>query len=110
MRAKTGEAILYLNDKYVGRVKVHGWETSWGYGDFEPNEDFAPFAPIFGRWSLLMHEDEGERLTPDASEELQQAEVVLDTLRARLHFAAVDEWMELGQVNIDGPLIEWKAK
>jgi hypothetical protein len=102
--------VLYLNDKRVGRVKVHGWETSWGYGDFEPAEEFVPFAPIFGRWSLLMHEDEHERLTPDAADELRAAEVMMDALRARLHFSAADEWMELGQVNIDGALIEWKVK
>lgn len=111
MRPALRHADLYINGKKVGSVHVRGWESSWGYGEFHPNEFFTEFAPVFGQWSLLMHADEDERaLSEAASEELQQAEVAMDRLKSRLHFSEADEWHDLGQVNIDGILIEWKRR
>ncbi len=104
--AATGR--LYLNDKDVGDVIIQGWQGSWGYGEFKPGEGFSDFAPIFGSWSLLMHADDGAKLSPDAAEELRQAEYAIDSLRAQLFLPARNEWRSIRQVNIDGKLIEWK--
>ncbi len=99
---------LYLNDKVVGTVKVRGCEASWHYGDFEPGEEFKEFATVFGRWSLLMHADDGSRLSQAASEELREAEYDMDRLRAQVYFPDREEWRKVAQLNIDGGLIEWK--
>ena len=102
-------AHLYLNDRNVGNVKLRGFDSSWAYGDFEPSQDFAAFAPFFGQWSLLMHADDGERImSPAAHEELRQTERAIDALRARLYMMEPPRWVEITQVNIDGPLIEVK--
>src|SRR6476646_4621998 len=103
-------AELYLNDQLVGIVEVRGSDNSWHFGVFMPHADFAPFAPLFGRWSLLMHADEdADRLTSAASQELRETEIEIDRLRAKLHFPATSEWCELQQINIDGELIDWKT-
>lgn len=102
-------ARLFLNDKDVGDVVIRGWEGSWGFGEFAPREGFSDFAPIFGSWSLLMHADEdAAKLSPDAAEELRQAEYAIDSLRAKLFLPTRNEWRAIRQVNIDGKLIEWK--
>ena len=82
---------------------------SWGFGDFTPNPAFAEFAAIFGNWSLLMHADDGDRQSEAASEELRAAEYAIDSLHAKLFLEQNNEWMDIGQLNIDGPLIEWKV-
>jgi len=111
MRAKRTTAELYLNDLHVGTVHVMGWESSWGMGEFQPNDGFSRFAPLFGVWSLLMHaDDEGARMSSEASEELRRVEYEIDRLRARLHFVETDEWRDVGPVNIDGKLVEWKER
>ena len=103
------QAQLFLNDKLVGEVIVHGGDYSWSYGDFQPHPAFAEFAPLFGQWSLLMHFDsDDEPLSEAASEELRSAEMAIDGLRARLYVPTQHAWHELSQLNIDGPLIEWK--
>jgi hypothetical protein len=103
-------AKLFINSKEIGTVVLKSLADSWGFGDFTPNDAFAEVAPIFGNWSLLMHADDGERkLSEAASEELRAAEYAIDSLRCKLHLQAEDEWVDLGQVNIDGPLIEWKV-
>lgn len=90
-------------------MNIRGWQNSWGFGDFKPNEGFSEFAPVFGNWSLLMHADDDQtRLSPEASEELRRAEYALDALRAKLFIPETKEWREIRQVNIDGSLIEWK--
>jgi hypothetical protein len=64
-------------------------------------------APVFGRWSLLMHADDDQRrLTREALIELREAENAIDQLHAALQ---EDERPahEIRQLNIDGPLIEW---
>ena len=103
-------ARLYLNGKEVGAVRLKSLADSWGFGEFEPGEAFSEFATIFGNWSLLMHADDGERkLSEAASEELRAAEYAIDSLRAKLRVEADGEWVDLSQLNIDGPLIEWKV-
>jgi hypothetical protein len=109
MRRAIARAELYLNDVDVGSVAVDAWEGSWGFGQFLPNENFARFSLVFGRWSLLMHaEDDCRQLSPEALDELRKAEYAIDALRARLHFVHTGEWRRVRQVNIDGNLIEWK--
>jgi hypothetical protein len=103
-------AELFLNGRLVGTVEIRGENNSWHFGVFTPHTDFAPFAPLFGRWSLLMHADEdADRLTSAASEELRQTEIEIDRLRAKLHFPATGKWCEACQINIDGELIDWKT-
>ncbi|MDB5322497.1 MAG: hypothetical protein JWN40_4128 [Phycisphaerales bacterium] len=102
-------AELFLNGRLVGTVQFKGEANSWHFGVFTPHADFTPFAPVFGRWSLLMHADEdSDRLTDAASDELRQTEIEIDRLCAKLHIPATDEWCELKQINIDGELIDWK--
>jgi hypothetical protein len=103
-------AELYLNDQLVGIVEVRSSDNSWHFGVFTPSPDFTPFAPLFGRWSLLMHADEdADRLTSAASEELRDTEIEIDRLRAKMRIPATGEWCELQQINIDGELIDWKT-
>lgn len=106
VRGTRGE--LHLNGRRVGDISVAGWDASWTFGRFEPGDDFSAFAPVFGRWSLLMHEDEAEPLSRAASEELRDAEREMDAIRARVFFPADGIWHDVAQLNIDGELIEWK--
>src|SRR5690242_5707635 len=100
---------LFINGKEVGSVTLKSLADSWGFGDFTPNAAFAEFATLFGKWSLLMHADDDEKKLSDAAaEELRQAELEIDGLRAKLLVEAQSEWIDLSQINIDGPLIEWK--
>ena len=100
-------AHLYLNDELVGEVEVQGADASWTFGDFIPNAAFSKYAPHFGRWALLMHEDPELRLHPAASEELRDAEMTIDSIDAKLHYVEKGEWHRAMQLNIDGKLIEW---
>jgi hypothetical protein len=103
-------ARLFLDGKDVGQVTVKSLADSWGFGEFEPNGTFAEFAAIFGNWSLLMHADDGEkRLSEAASDELRAAEFAIDSLRAKLRLDSSGEWVDVAQLNIDGPLVEWKV-
>jgi hypothetical protein len=105
-----GHAELYINDRRVGAVEVQRTEGSWSHGTFRPNEAFGPFAPLFGRWSLLMHADgEYERLSRAAGEELREVECEIDRLHAKLRFAESGRTVRCAQLNIDGVLIEWKC-
>jgi hypothetical protein len=102
-------ARLVINGKDVGQVLIKSLADSWGFGDFSPAAAFAEFAPVFGKWSLLMHADDGEkRLSEEASDELRAAEFAIDQLRAKLQLENC-QWMDVAQLNIDGPLIEWKV-
>jgi hypothetical protein len=106
----TATGRLFINGREVGVVTLKSLADSWGFGEFAPNSAFVEFAAIFGKWSLLMHADDGERtLSPEASEELRAAELEIDSLRAKLLVASDEEWIDLSQINIDGPLIEWKV-
>ena len=110
MNRTAARARLVINGKDAGRVTVRSFADSWGFGEFEPDAAFAEFAPLFGNWSLLIHADHDEdRLSPAASEELRRAELALDLrLRCKLVFDDDDEVLDLTQLNIDGPLIDWK--
>ena len=105
------KATLYLNHHPVGAVTVRGSNTSWHFGTFAPNDAFSPYALPFGRWSLLMHAqdtDPAAPMDPYALEELRHIEFVIDHLHAQLHLPEKNEWHPIAQLNIDGPLIEWK--
>src|SRR5687768_9637250 len=82
---------------------------SWSHGQFHPKEPFAKFAALFGQWSLIVHADGVyEPLSDAASDELREIEFDIDRLRAKLHFVESGEWVACSQLNIDGPLIDWK--
>jgi hypothetical protein len=56
-----------------------------------------------------MHADDTDpQLSAAASEELRRAELALDALKSVLE---LDDGarLALGQLNIDGPLVEWKV-
>jgi hypothetical protein len=111
MRRVVATARLYLNDRDVGIVQIHGWEGGWGIGEFHPGDGFSDFAPLFGAWSLLMHADDDQsRISRAAASELRAIEQSIDRLRARLHLLHNDQWVDARQVNIDGTLIEWKQR
>jgi hypothetical protein len=106
-------ARLYLNDTDVGAVRVTGWDSSWGFGEFSPGEGFSQFAPWFGAWSMVMHADPDDdaasgRLSRPVSAELRRVENQIDRIHARLFLVGPKEWRKISQLNIDGPLIEWK--
>jgi len=102
-------ARLYIDGIEVGAVAVKGWEGAWGIGEFDAGEAFARFAPRFGLWSMLMHEDDGaDRLSDAALQELRRVECELDSLRAELVLCETAERRRIRQLNIDGPMIEWK--
>ena len=101
---------LFLRDTFVGTIDPRGHADSWHYGQFTPSEAFAEFATLFGEWSLLMHADEdADRMSPAASQELRDVEFAIDQLRARLYNPARNQWIDVTQLNIDGSLIEWKT-
>jgi hypothetical protein len=103
-------ARLFINGKDVGLVRLKSLADSWGFGEFAPDAAFSEFAATFGNWSLLMHADDGEkRLSQAASSELRAAELAIDALRAKLRVEGSGEWVDVSQLNIDGPLIEWKV-
>jgi hypothetical protein len=108
-----GTARLFLNGHDVGAVEVKGWDHAWGFGEFSPADAFGSYAPRFGAWSLLMHADDGDdasdgRLSEAAAEELRRVEYDIDRIHAKLFLVGPKEWRRISQLNIDGPLIEWK--
>jgi hypothetical protein len=104
------EGELYLNGVAVGTVSSEGITDSWAYGKFEPGNRFEDFAAFFGAWSLLIHEDNEAHVTPrEALEELAIAEAAIDSIRAELRWSDAKEPTRIVQLNIDGPLIEWKT-
>ena len=103
------EAHLYLNSVHAGIVIARRHDHAWAFGDFTPTDQFATFAPLYGRWSLLMHADAGdERLSREAAEELRETERAMDCLKASFFVPSTGEWCKLAEINIDGPLIEWR--
>ena len=104
------EAELYINDEPVGQVLVLQVGPSWSHGTFHPDQAFSRFAPLFGRWSLLMHAGGlYERLSKATGDCLREAEFEIDHLHAKMHMLKRNEWMTCSQLNIDGPIIEWKS-
>jgi hypothetical protein len=111
MSVGTHDAELVLDGMVVGTVHVHGSDASWSWGEFEPLAAFSRFAPLFGLWSLMIHaDDDRDRQSDAASDELRQAEKEIDLLRAELRWTARNERVSLEQLNIDGKLIEWKNR
>lgn len=109
MDSKSHQAELYLNGICVGRIAARGASDSWEYGEFTPSEAFSRFAPYFGAWSLLIHEDDDQKtMLPETLEELRDAEVAIDSIRAELQWLDPPQRTALQQINIDGALIEWK--
>ena len=103
-------ARLFLNDHDVGAVDVKGWDHSWGFGEFAPADGFTPYAGRFGEWSRLIHAgaDGDGRLDDGAREALREVEYDIDRIHAKLFLVGPKEWRTISQLNIDGPLIEWK--
>src|SRR5688572_6553683 len=84
--AHLGEAKLYINDEQVGEVVVQRIGPSWSHGEFHPVEAFSRFAPLFCRWSLLLHAGgQYERLSTAVGESLRKAEFEIDRLHAKMH-------------------------
>ena len=111
MVSRSHQAELFLNGVSVGRIVAHGTSDSWGYGEFTPSESFSRFAPYFGAWSLLIHEDDDQkRISREALEELRDAEVAIDSIRAELRWLDPPDRTPLLQLNIDGTMIEWKRR
>ena len=109
MRRCETKARLYLDDVEVGTILVHGFDDAWGFGDFVPDEPFMRFAPLFRRWAQLMHADDvGDPVCAETSDGLREVECAIDAVRAKLHLTAADEWRTITQLNIDGPLVEWR--
>jgi hypothetical protein len=110
MRKLHGNARLFLNDREVGSVKLTGCDDAWGFGEFSPGEGFGAYANRFGAWSLLMHADDDAdgRMSDAAAEELRKVEYDIDRIHAKLFLVGRREWRKISQLNIDGPLIEWR--
>ena len=105
MQGRNGQ--LYLNDRLVGRVAIHGWHDSWGVGDFAPEPAFEEFAPLFAEWSRLMHADVGP-LSAEHAERLREIEFRMYALRAKLWIEQLRQWRVIRILTIDGAMIEWK--
>src|SRR5688500_6078377 len=104
---RRGQAKLYIDDDYVGDVVLQGMEDSWSHGEFQPGPAFAKFAPLFVRWSAVMHAGGAyEPISEAASTELRRVEYGLDRLRSALHFEDTGRWVRCAQLNIDRPMIE----
>jgi hypothetical protein len=106
MLPRNAQADLFLDDTHVGVVTVQGQRNNWTFARFEANEAFGQFAILFGQWLMLMHED--GHITRAASDELRRTEHAIDALRARLRVHKTGEWHALGEINIDGAMVEWK--
>ena len=102
-------AELRLNGKRVGTVEVRGTSDSWSWGYFQAEPAFAEFAPMFGIWSLIMHaEDETDRLSRAAADELREAELAIDRIRGELFWPDSQRLVRAWEINIDDTLVEWK--
>ncbi len=100
---------LYLKGRAVGQVELNRFADSWIFGNFAPTREFSEFAPLFGEWSLLLHADDDEdRVSQAALEELRKLEVAIDSLRAELRVPDSGDRLPVDQLNIDGDLVELK--
>jgi len=111
MRHDSRKGWLFLNGVPVGEVRSDGSSGAWGFGHFIPGDGFERFAPLFGSWSLLIHEnDEQDDAEQEILEELHRAEKEIDRLRAELLWLDSQERLPVRQLIIDGALIEWNAE
>jgi hypothetical protein len=109
MRHVHQEGELYLDGHAVGSVVAESDGGSWKFGRFTPSDAFSRFAPIFGTWSLFVHEDqERDRQSPEALAELRAAETAIDSLKAEILWHLSQERTPLVELIIDGSLIEWR--
>ena len=97
-----------INGTDVGSLVVQRIDSSWVFGRFTPAPSFSTYAPLFGIWSLLMHDDEDAPLHETASRELNEAERKMDALHIEARFVDQGATITVGQLNIDGDLVEWK--
>lgn len=108
MRHHRREGKLLINGRDVGHVSAESVSESWGFGQFTPAPEFSDFAPLFGAWAMLLHEeDDRDRLSPEARRELAVAEAAIDQLKTELHWVDSTEPVSIHQVAIDGKMIEW---
>jgi hypothetical protein len=108
-KGERAAARLFLNDQDVGSVHVKGWDDAWGFGDFVPGEAFARYAQHFGRWSRLIHAPHADHRLSDADRAaLREVEYEIDRLHAKLFLADRRQWRPIAQLNIDGPMVEWR--
>jgi hypothetical protein len=108
MRHQHRQAQLSLNGKAVGEVSADAASDAWGFGRFTPGEEFSSFAPIFGAWSLLIHQDDDDgRVREETLDGLRFAEAAIDAIRAELFWLDTRQRTPLRQITIDGGLIEW---
>lgn len=113
MRRNIGKAKarLFLNDHDVGLIEIKRFDDAWGFGDFRPGDGFARYARHFGDWSRIMHTPhDDDRLTDADRKALREAEERIDRLRAKLLLVDSGEWRRVTELNIDGPLVEWRGE
>ena len=104
---KPGQRQLFINGRHVGNVELTSTDGNWRFGHFHPHAAFADFAKHFGRWSLLMHAEDGQkRLSREAAKERRALERAIDLLHASLKFEDGIH-RDIRELNIDGTLIEW---
>jgi|GEM_PF-1756508 len=102
---------LFLNGHAVGQVLAESASDSWGFGIFTPQSGYEQFAPLFGAWAMLLHEDdELDRPTREAMDALRDAEKAIDTIRAELRWNDEAQPVCVRQLTIDGTLIEWSSE
>ena len=108
---KQANARLFLNDHDVGAIEIKGWDDAWGFGDFQPGQGFARYARHFGDWSRLIHTPhEDDRLTDADKDALRKVEYEIDRLHAKLLLVDSGQWRRVTELNIDGPLVEWREE
>ena len=109
MRTSRCRGRLYLNGQPVGKIAVHGWDGSWGFGEFTPDPPFDQFAPLYDEWARLMHSPSiARRLTDDVADQLRRVENALYAIEARIYIEELQAWRKADILTIDGALIEWK--
>ena len=108
MRHNHRQGQLFINGHAVGEVVAESASEGWGFGQFKPSDEFSQFAPVFGAWAMLLHEDDDrDRPSDEALEELGKVETAMDRLKAELVWTDSQQRMPLRQLTIDGTLIEW---
>jgi hypothetical protein len=108
MRHYSRQAELILNGRSVGTVAAEAAADAWGFGYFTPNEAFSDFAPVFGVWAMLVHEeDDAGRASATALDELRRLEWAIDAIHAELYWTDTQDRTPINQLTIDGSLIEW---
>lgn len=108
MKGKGDSGELVIDGTVVGMVTLTGFDGTWCFGEFRANREFEKFATLFGAWSLLIHDDEDRRLSPEAAEELRITEAAIDRLDAHVKDPHSGERTRIRQLNIDSNLIEWR--